>query len=83
MYYSDDNATTYLDGFKIMSLFSLASSEIGLSPLAILFIVIFGGFFLIAFILTSKNMDTNGLLRVLYAKPFRKPDGTVEYRKEE
>tara|TARA_B100000700_G_C14820138_1_gene749491 strand:+ start:88 stop:288 length:201 start_codon:yes stop_codon:yes gene_type:complete len=66
-----------------MKLFSLAISEIGLSPIAIFVMVVSGLFFLVAFALTSKNMDTEGLLRVLYAKPFRKEDGTVEYRKEE
>ena len=43
----------------------------------------FGLFFFIAFAFTSKNMDTEGLLRVLYAKPVRKDDGTVEYPKNE
>ena len=65
-----------------MYLFSLTLSEIGLSPIAILLIVLFGAFFLLAFALTSKNMDTRGLLRVLYAKPLRNDDGTVEYRKK-
>ena len=66
-----------------MNLFSLALSEIGLSPITILIIALFGAFFLLAFVLTSKNMDTKGLLRVLYAKPLRNADGTVEYRKDE
>ena len=66
-----------------MRLFSLAISEIGLSPILIFVMIVFGLFFLVAFALTSENMDTEGLLRVLYAKPLRKADGTVEYRKEE
>ena len=66
-----------------MKLFSLAISEFGLGPIAIVLMVIFGLFFLVSFFLTSKNMDTEGLLRVLNAKPLRKDDGTVEYPKEE
>ena len=51
----------------------------GLSlPLEII-LVMFGGFFLISFFVTSPNMDTKGLLRVLYSKPLRKADGSVEY----
>ncbi len=51
----------------------------GLNFPIIFVLVIFGGFFLVSFFITSPNMDTKGLLRVLYSKPVRKPDGTVEY----
>ncbi|WP_261792589.1 hypothetical protein [Prochlorococcus marinus] len=51
----------------------------GLTLPLIILLVIFGGFFLISFFITSPNMDTKGLLRVLYSKPVRKPDGSVEY----
>ena len=62
-----------------MYFFLLTFLEMGLSlPLAII-LVIFGGFFLISFFITSPNMDTKGLLRVLYSKPVRKADGSVEY----
>ena len=62
-----------------MYLFLLSFSEMGLSlPLEII-LVMFGGFFLISFFVTSPNMDTKGLLRVLYSKPLRKADGSVEY----
>ena len=62
-----------------MYLFILSFSEMGLTiPLAAL-LIIFGGFFLISFFITSPNMDTKGLLRVLYSKPIRKEDGSVEY----
>ena len=62
-----------------MNLFLLSFSEMGLNtPLAIL-LVLFGGFFLVSFFITSPNMDTKGLLRVLYSKPIRKADGSVEY----
>ncbi len=51
----------------------------GLNFPILLILVIFGGFFLVSFFITSPNMDTKGLLRVLYSKPVRKDDGTVEY----
>ena len=62
-----------------MDLFLLSFSEIGLNLPLIMLLVIFGGFFLVSFFITSPNMDTKGLLRVLYSKPIRKADGTVEY----
>tara|TARA_B100000214_G_scaffold112736_1_gene79696 strand:+ start:290 stop:496 length:207 start_codon:yes stop_codon:yes gene_type:complete len=62
-----------------MYLFSLSFSEMGLSTPILILMVVFGGFFLISFLITSPNMDTKGLLRVLYSKPVRKADGTVEY----
>ena len=51
----------------------------GLTLPLIIVLIIFGGFFLISFFITSPNMDTKGLLRVLYSKPIRKEDGSVEY----
>ena len=62
-----------------MYLFLLSFSEMGLSLPIVFILFIFGGFFLISFFITSPNMDTKGLLRVLYSKPVRKADGTVEY----
>ena len=62
-----------------LSILGIAFSEMGLSPIVIIIIVIFGVFFLISFAITSPNMDTKGLLRVLYSKPVRKADGSVEY----
>ena len=62
-----------------MNLFVLTPSEIGLNLPIIIILVLFGGFFLVSFFITSPNMDTKGLLRVLYSKPVRKPDGSVEY----
>ena len=62
-----------------MSLFLLSFSEMGLSLPLVILLVVFGGFFLISFFITSPNMDTKGLLRVLYSKPVRKSDGSVEY----
>ena len=62
-----------------MHLFLLSFSEMGLSLPLVFILVIFGGFFLISFFITSPNMDTKGLLRVLYSKPVRNADGSVEY----
>ena len=62
-----------------MSLFVLTPSEIGLNLPIIIILVLFGGFFMVSFFITSPNMDTKGLLRVLYSKPIRKADGSVEY----
>ena len=62
-----------------MDLFLLSFTEIGLNLPLIILLVFFGGFFLVSFFITSPNMDTRGLLRVLYSKPIRKADGSVEY----
>ena len=62
-----------------MYLFLLSFAEIGLSIPLIILLVLFGGFFLVSFFITSPNMDREGLLRVLYSKPVRKADGSVEY----
>ncbi len=51
----------------------------GLNIPLVIILIIFGGFFLISFFITSPNMDTKGLLRVLYSKPVRRDDGSVEY----
>ena len=62
-----------------MYFFLLSFSEMGLSLPLVIILVLFGGFFLISFFITSPNMDTEGLLRVLYSKPIRKANGSVEY----
>ena len=62
-----------------MILFLLSFDEIGLNIPLIILLLAFGGFFVISFFITSPNMDTKGLLRVLYSKPIRKADGTVLY----
>ena len=64
---------------SIKFLFLLSYSEMGLDPFIIFLLIFFGVFFLISFFITSPNMDTKGLLRVLYSKPIRKLDGSVEY----
>ena len=62
-----------------MHCFLLSYAEIGLNLPLLILLVIFGGLFLVSFFITSPNMDTKGLLRVLYSKPIRKADGSVEY----
>jgi len=62
-----------------MYLFLLSFAEIGLNLPLVFLLILFGGFFLVSFVITSPNMDTKGLLRVLYSKPIRKADGSVEY----
>ena len=62
-----------------MYYFLLSFSEMGLSYPLIILMIFFGGFFVISFLITSPNMDTKGLLRVLYSKPVRNSDGSVEY----
>ena len=62
-----------------MHFFLLSYDEIGLNLPLLILLVLFGGFFLVSFFITSPNMDTKGLLRVLYSKPVRKADGSVEY----
>ena len=62
-----------------MNFFLLTYSEMGLNFPLIVLLILFGGFFLVSFFITSPNMDTKGLLRVLYSKPVRKSDGSVEY----
>jgi len=62
-----------------MHCFLLSYEEIGLNLTLLILLLFFGGFFLVSFFITSPNMDTKGLLRVLYSKPIRKADGSVEY----
>tara|TARA_Y100001968_G_scaffold275918_1_gene269919 strand:- start:911 stop:1120 length:210 start_codon:yes stop_codon:yes gene_type:complete len=62
-----------------MYFFLLSFEEIGLNLPLMILLFLFGGFFLVSFFITSPNMDTKGLLRVLYSKPVRKDDGSVEY----
>ena len=62
-----------------MYFFLLSFLEMGLDLPIVIILVFFGGFFLFSFFITSPNMDTKGLLRVLYSKPVRNEDGSVEY----
>jgi len=62
-----------------MYLVLFSFTEMGLNIPLVILLILFGGFFLFSFFVTSPNMDTKGLLRVLYSKPVRKQDGSVEY----
>ena len=63
-----------------MYLFLLSFSEMVLNLHLVIVLFLFGGFFLVSFFITSPNMDTKGLLRVLYSKPVRNADGSGEYQ---
>ena len=50
-------------------LFSLTLSEIGLSPLLIIIIISFSILFIVAFGISSKNMDSDGIVDWMMKKP--------------
>ena len=47
----------------------LTLSEMGLSPLLLAIIIIFSILFIIAFGLSSKNMDSDGIMNWMMKKP--------------
>ena len=49
--------------------FSLTPSEMGISPLLLAIIILFSVLFVIAFGLSSKNMDSNGIMNWMMKKP--------------
>ena len=50
-------------------LFSLTLSEMGLSPLLLVLIISFSLLFIVAFGLSSKNMDSDGIMDWMMKKP--------------
>ena len=48
---------------------SIAYSEMGISPLGLCAILLFGVLFLTAFVLSSRNMDSKGVLKWMLEKP--------------
>ena len=50
-------------------LFGLTLSEMGISPLLLAVIISFSIFFIIAFGLSSKNMDNDGIMNWMMKKP--------------
>ena len=50
-------------------LFSLSLSEMGISPLLLAIIISFSILFIIAFALSSKNMDSDGIMDWMMKKP--------------
>ena len=51
------------------SLFSLTLSEMGISPVLLAIIIFFSVSFLVAFGLSSKNMDSDGIMDWMMKKP--------------
>ncbi len=50
-------------------LFSLTLSEMGISPMILIVIISFSLLFIIAFGLSSKNMDSDGIMDWMMRKP--------------
>ncbi len=50
-------------------LFSFSLSEMGISPLILVIIISFGILFVLSFVLSSKNMDSNGIMNWMMKKP--------------
>lgn len=48
---------------------AIAFSEMGLSPFLLIIIIFFTLLFVIAFIISSKNMDSDGIMTWMMAKP--------------
>ena len=50
-------------------LFGLTFSEMGIGPLLLTIIISFSIFFIVAFGLSSKNMDNDGIMNWMMKKP--------------
>ena len=50
-------------------LIGLTFSEMGISPLLLVIIIAFSGLFVVAFGLSSKNMDSDGIMSWMMKKP--------------
>ena len=50
-------------------IFSFTHSEMGISPLLLAIIILFSVLFIVAFGLSSKNMDTDGIMNWMMKKP--------------
>ena len=50
-------------------LFGLTFSEMGISPLILAIIIFFSVLFIVAFGLSSKNMDSDGIMDWMMKKP--------------
>ncbi len=50
-------------------LFSLTISEMGINPLLLTIIISFSIFFVVAFGLSSNNMDSDGIMNWMMKKP--------------
>ena len=50
-------------------IFSLTLTEMGISPLLLFIIISFSALFISAFFLSSRNMDTDGIMYWMMKKP--------------
>ena len=50
-------------------LFSLTLSQMGISPILLTIIILFSVLFIVAFALSSKNMDSDGIMNWMMKKP--------------
>ena len=50
-------------------LFGLTLSEMGISPLLLTIIISFSLLFIVGFLLSSKNMDSDGIMEWMMKKP--------------
>ena len=53
----------------MQNLFSLTIAEMGISPLLLVLIISFSILFITAFGLSSKNMDSDGIMNWMMKKP--------------
>ena len=53
----------------MLYIFGLTLSEMGISPILLMIIISFSVFFLVAFALSSKNMDSDGIMDWMMKKP--------------
>ena len=53
----------------MQNLFGLTLEEMGISPLLLVIIISFGILFVFAFGLSSKNMDSDGIMNWMMKKP--------------
>ena len=53
----------------IYPIFAIPYSELGLTPLTLAIIIIFSVFFIFAFVYSSKNMDSDGIMDWMMKKP--------------
>ena len=54
---------------ELYSLFGISLSEMGLNPLTLILMLFFGFFFIISFVISSRNMDSDGIMKWMMSKP--------------
>tara|TARA_Y100001968_G_scaffold238651_1_gene222054 strand:- start:155 stop:343 length:189 start_codon:yes stop_codon:yes gene_type:complete len=53
----------------MQSTFALTLSEMGINPILLTIIIVFSILFIVAFALSSKNMDSDGIMNWMMKKP--------------